>query len=279
MIPFNINNYTNSLINQDGIYFSKNINEISYPKDGNDDCFSIEDNSFWFKHRNNCIISLVKKYANDDVFFDIGGGNGFVCKGLANNGVQTCLIEPGIQGCLNAKTRDLTNIVCSDLDNAELKSDSISSAGLFDVIEHIEDDTAFLHKINNYLQAGGTVFITVPAYNFLWSKEDADAGHFKRYTLHGLKTILKESGFETVYSTYIFSFLILPILFFRTIPSLFGLAKTGIEKHKKEHGVNNDGFVSKLLAKILSFEIKQIEKNRKIPFGGSCLVVAKKETK
>jgi hypothetical protein len=221
----------------------------------------------------------VKKYANDDVFFDIGGGNGFVCKGLDNNGVLTCLIEPGIQGCLNAKTRDLTNIVCSDLDNAELKSDSISSAGLFDVIEHIEDDMAFLYKINNYLQMGGIVVITVPAYNFLWSKEDADAGHFRRYTLHSLKNKLKKSGFEIVYSTYIFSFLILPILFFRTLPSLFGLSKTGIEKNRKEHSVNNDGFVTKLLAKILSFEIKQIEKKRKIPFGGSCLVVAKKETK
>ena len=74
------------------------MNKISYPTDGNDICFSIEDNSFWFKHRNNCIISLAKKYVKDTPFFDIGGGNGFVSKRLEENGIQTCLVEPGIQG-------------------------------------------------------------------------------------------------------------------------------------------------------------------------------------
>jgi len=277
MLPLIINHYAENLIEKDGIFFSKNTNAIFYPTDGNETCFNLEDNSFWFKHRNNCIISLVKKYAKNHVFFDIGGGNGFVSKGLEENDIQTCLIEPGLQGCLNAKKRGLTNIVCSDLENAGFKRDSIFSAGLFDVIEHIENDIDFLCKINDYLQINGTVIITVPAYRFLWSKEDVDAGHFRRYTLRNLKNRLNKSGFKTVYSTYIFSFLIFPVLLFRTLPSMFGIAKGGIEKSQKEHNVNNkNGFVNKILTKLLLFETKRIEKVRKIPFGGSCLVVAKK---
>jgi hypothetical protein len=66
---------------------------------GNDNCFALEDNSFWFKYRNNCIIQLAKQYVKDNLLFEIGGGNGFVSKGLEENGIQTCLIEPGIQGC------------------------------------------------------------------------------------------------------------------------------------------------------------------------------------
>jgi hypothetical protein len=214
-------------------------NKISYPKEGNDLCFKLEDNSFWFKHRNNCIIEVVKKYVSDKVFFDIGGGNGFTAKYLEDNGIPTCLVEPGIQGCLNAKTRGLSNIVCSTLENASFKINSLPAIGLFDVIEHIENDVAFLNMINTYCQPGGFVFITVPAYQFLWSKEDKDAGHFRRYTLQSIKNKLKKSGFETIYSTYIFSFLILPILFFRTIPSMLGLAKTGQKKSEKEHGIAN----------------------------------------
>jgi len=38
---------------KDGIYFSQNTNKISYPKESYQNCFQIEDNSFWFKHRNN----------------------------------------------------------------------------------------------------------------------------------------------------------------------------------------------------------------------------------
>lgn len=50
MIQFNINNLTENLIEKDGIFYSKNKGKISYPEDGNDTCFNIEDNSFWFKH-------------------------------------------------------------------------------------------------------------------------------------------------------------------------------------------------------------------------------------
>jgi len=277
LITFNINQYTNNLIEKGGIFYSKMNNKISYPSDGNDACFSLEDNSFWFRHRNNCILNLVDKYGKDKSFFDIGGGNGFVSKELENHGIQTCLIEPGIHGCLNAKKRGLKNIVCSDLNNAGLKKGSIPIAGLFDVIEHIENDLDFLREINHYLIADGILVITAPAYQFLWSKEDKDAGHFRRYNLQNLKKKLNEAGFKNIYSTYIFSFLILPVFVFRTLPSLLGLDTSGIEKAEKEHNGNGKGLGSKLLTILLYFEIKQIRKNRKIPFGGSCLIVAKKK--
>jgi hypothetical protein len=117
----------------------------------------------------------------------------------------------------------------------------------------------------------------VPAYKYLWSNEDTDAGHFRRYTLQTLKKKLNETGFETVYSTYIFSFLVLPVFFLRSLPSMLGIAKGGIEKAKKEHNAGEKGIANKLLTKFLSFEIKQIEKGQSIPFGSSCLIVARKK--
>ena len=47
------------------------------------------------------------KYCANNVYFDVGGGNGFVAKGLEEKGISTVLIEPGIQGCINAKNRGL----------------------------------------------------------------------------------------------------------------------------------------------------------------------------
>ena len=70
---------------------------------------------------------------------------------------------------------------------SKFKHNSIDSVGLFDVVEHIEDDCSFLNNINKYLKDDGYVYITVPAYNFLWCKEDDDADHYKRYTTIGLK--------------------------------------------------------------------------------------------
>jgi len=46
----------------DGIWYSKHKRGISYPEEGNQDFFGIEDNSFWFKHKNKCIVSLANNY-------------------------------------------------------------------------------------------------------------------------------------------------------------------------------------------------------------------------
>ena len=78
------------------------------------------------------------------------------------------------------KKRALNNIICADFLNTDFKADTISAAGLFDVMEHIENDISFLRSINYILLTGGYLFITVPAYNFLWSKEDTLACHFRR---------------------------------------------------------------------------------------------------
>ena len=66
----------------DGIWFSKKISEISYPQDGNQLCFQIEENSFWFKHRNNCILGTIKNFLPSGYFVDVRGGNGYLASEL-----------------------------------------------------------------------------------------------------------------------------------------------------------------------------------------------------
>jgi hypothetical protein len=63
---------------KDKIYKSAKELKIDYPETGYDDCLQIEDNSFWFRHRNKIIAYAIKKYSADKSFVDIGGGNGFV---------------------------------------------------------------------------------------------------------------------------------------------------------------------------------------------------------
>lgn len=274
----NLQNYTTELIDRDGILFAKKESEISYPESGNQDCYQLEENSFWFNHRNNCILEAVKKHCPTSTFFDIGGGNGFVAKSLEENGIETVLIEPGIQGCINAQIRGLKNIVCSTLENASFKKNSIGSIGLFDVVEHIEKDVDFLTSIHTFLEENGYVFITVPAYKTLWSNEDVDAGHFRRYTSQALEKKLEKIGFEIIQSSYIFSILPIPVFLFRTLPSKLGLHKNSndINKHKEEHK-NKKGVINNILNKIWQKELNRIKSGKKIPIGGSCFVIARKK--
>ncbi len=273
-----LKNFTSELINKNGIHFAKKESEISYPLSGNQDCYLIEQNSFWFNHRNDCIVEAVNKYCPESVFFDIGGGNGFVAKSLEDRGIETVLIEPGIQGCLNAKNRNLTNIVCSTLENADFKINNIEAIGLFDVVEHIEKDVDFLTSIHSFLKKDGCVFITVPAYQTLWSNEDIDAGHFRRYTIKNLEDKLTNIGFKILQSTYIFSVLPIAVFLFRTIPSKLGLHKNSndVKKHIGEHK-KKTGILNSILNKIWASELNKIRNGNRIWIGGSCFVIARKE--
>ncbi|MFZ1320341.1 MAG: class I SAM-dependent methyltransferase [Ignavibacteria bacterium] len=264
---------------ENGIYYSKSDSAISYPEEGNENCMQIEKDSFWFSHRNNVISESIKKHSPDKVFFDIGGGNGFVSKRLQDDGLKVLLVEPGKTGAMNAYQRGIKNVICSTLEDTAFIPNSIDSAGLFDVVEHIEDDYSFLKNINKYIKDDGYIYITVPAYNFLWSKEDYDAGHFKRYTISDLKKLLKGCGFSIIYSTYIFSILPLPVFLFRSLPGKLGLntESRNLEKHQSEHTVKN-GFTNNLMNRIWEWELNRIKKNKKIPLGGSCFVIGKKVT-
>jgi SAM-dependent methyltransferase len=276
----NLNTIADNIELRDGIWYSKTQETVSYPKEGSDLSLVVEEKSYWFQHRNKCISELVKKFSPNKIFFDIGGGNGFVSLGLQKSGIETILIEPSSQGIRNAKERGLLNLVCSTLQDASFKLNSIPAIGVFDVVEHIENDNDFLAQMLDYLEPGGKLFLTVPAYNFLWANEDDYSGHYRRYTLSKLKKQLTGLGYHINYASYLFSALFLPVLLLRSLPSKLGLHKDveDIEKYKSEHG-NHDGLLTMIIKKTLKWEYKKVAKNSIIKFGTSCLIVASKESR
>ena len=261
----------------DGIYYSKHNAQLSYPEDGNSISFQLEENSFWFQHRNEVILACLNYEKEKKVFFDIGGGNGFVSLRLQNEKFNVTLIEPGIQGAKAAKRRGVDQVICSTFEDAGLTHNSMESAGMFDVIEHIEDDFEFLSSLYKLIQTEGKIYISVPAFQMLWSEEDIDAGHFRRYTLKSAEKVLLKAGFKPIYSTYFFSPLVLPIFLFRSIPSRLGLKRKthDLKKYQREHK-QRKGLVDKVLSFIWQWELKRISKRKKITFGSSCLIVAQK---
>ena len=259
----------------DGIWYSSSSSLICYPEDGNELCAQLEDSSFWFKHRNRCITELIRNYPppNGGPLLDIGGGNGFVTRGLVCAGIDTLMLEPGQSGVQVAKQRGIKNIICATLQDASIVDDTLPAVGLFDVIEHIEDDQSFLEKIHSLLCPRGRSYITVPAYSFLWSNEDDATGHYRRYTINSLSRALEAVGFKVEYSTYIFRWLTLPIFLFRSLPTKLGMAGSSRERANKQHSPT--GKASRWAPEqLLSNEVRNIQQGRVMRFGGSCLVVA-----
>ena len=267
---------TNLVQNTTGVWVARDQRAVSYPASGNDACFAVEDTSFWFRHRNRVISHFVTTLSPTDTFFDIGGGNGCVSLALQEAGIDVVLLEPGASGVRNAVKRGVKTVVQATLEDAGFTPNSIPSAGLFDVLEHIGHELDFLRSLYTHLQPTGNLYVTVPAYNALWSVDDVDAGHFRRYTARSLTSALEEAGFKIEYCSYVFSFLVPAILLLRSIPGHMGLRKAvSAATTQKEHS-RGPGISGAIVEKCLSVELNRIRKGKGVPFGSSCLAVATK---
>jgi SAM-dependent methyltransferase len=265
---------------EEGGWRSKSHSAVSYPEWGNQACFDVEDSSFWFRHRNACILEALRQYPPPGPLFDIGGGNGFVAKAMQDAGLEVVLVEPGAAGAVNARQRGIQHVVLATLDDAGFIPGSLPAIGLFDVVEHIEDDHKFLQTIRTHLASQGRVYLTVPAYQALWSEADVAAGHFRRYSRRTLQELIEKAGLKVEFATGFFQFLPPAIFAMRVLPYRLGWrtrpeSQDGDAKMASQHEIKS-GPIERILNRVQQRELAGIRARRENKFGASWLVVAQK---
>lgn len=248
--------------------------DISYPDSDMAALEAIEPRSYWFAHRNDIIASVVRQHPPGGPIFDIGGGNGFVSQRLSSTGFPSIVIEPDHSGASTARRRGLS-IIEAAFQNLQLAPATLPAAAMFDVLEHIEDDQGALARLHELVTPGGMVYITVPALSSLWSNEDVQAGHFRRYSHSSLTNLLRKVGYEPLRATYFFSALIPAVLIFRSLPSVLGWRKGGdTATNGAEHDLP-DNIVGRLMRRSFEREMATIDRGHNIKIGSSLLVAAR----
>ena len=52
-----------------------------------------------------------------------------------------------MEGAVAASCRGLEQVICAGLEDVDFRSESISRVGMFDVLEHVQDDVGALRHI------------------------------------------------------------------------------------------------------------------------------------
>ena len=73
---------------------------------------------------------------------------------------------------------------------------------LMDVVEHLDDDVAFVRSAAAHGKPGGVVVINVPAHQWLYSGYDTEAGHVRRYNRATMTAIIRKAGLEPIAVRY-----------------------------------------------------------------------------
>ena len=246
--------------------------ELSYPESGHRNLAEVEDDSYWFRHRAEVLLSVFSHHPPPGCVFDVGGGNGYMVRAIRDAGHDSILIEPGIDGCRTALTRGLSPVLNGTTDTLGIRSQTLPAVGLFDVVEHIEDDRDFMRHVRDLIEPGGSVYLTVPAHRSLWSANDVTAGHYRRYSRSEITDLLTGVGLEVVYSTYLFRSLLLPVLLLRSVPYRLGAGESKANTTEVHHLPS--GAVGRWMGSSMARELKAMRAGGSVRSGTSVFVVA-----
>lgn len=230
----------------------------------------LEADNFWFRARNRLILWALHRYAPGlKSFLEIGCGTGFVISAVSKQFPDAILLgsEYLEEGLVYARQR-LPLAEFKQMDARQVPYDSAFDAiGIFDVLEHIEEDGLVLEQILKALKPGGVAVITVPQHRWLWSAVDEYACHVRRYDAGELHQKVCRAGFEVVRSTSFVSTL-LPAMY------LSRLLKQNKADAMAELRINP--VLNKIFEWMLNFELILIYVGVRLPLGGSRLLVARK---
>lgn len=143
---------------------------------------------------------------------------------------------------------------------------------LFDVLEHLEDDEAFLAQLDRIGRPGHWLLLSVPACQFLYGPHDEVLHHYRRYSRSRLEGVLKRSGYQCVRGSHFLFFLFPIAVLSRFMERLRGLA--GRKQTTVELGVV-PRWVNTLLVQVLKLE-GAISQFIPLPIGVWYIVLAKK---
>jgi SAM-dependent methyltransferase len=163
--------------------------------------------SFWHEVRACAVLERVP-VARPSALADIGAGAGLLADILGRDRPQCAyhFFEP-----LDALA---TRLTARNGSAARLRSETdvsdVDVVTLLDVLEHIEDDRAFLVALVRAMRPGATLVLTVPALPALWSPWDEQLGHFRRYTRGTLRAVSSGLPLAVDEVSYLFPELLVP---------------------------------------------------------------------
>ena len=170
--------------------------------------YKVEQQHWWFVARQDILLAFIKeiiKLPPEAFVLDVGCGTGAMLDALsqlyAAYGVDFSPIA--VEYC---RKRGLSNVFCGNLGDIPVNK-KFDLLTFLDVIEHIDDDLGILRQGWSLLKPEGSILVTVPAYQWLWSKHDELNQHKRRYTMQKLVHLVEKAGYTVRHSTYFNTFL------------------------------------------------------------------------
>lgn len=158
------------------------------------------DNShWWYQGRRKILDAVISdhvKLPDQAHILEVGCGTGHNLHMLARHGVVDALeIDDTAREIASQRLgRPVADAPLPALPG--VKRNHYEMIGLFDVLEHIEDDVSALTELGKCLSPTGKLLLTVPAFPWMWTAHDEIHHHHRRYSKAALQKAIAEAGLK-----------------------------------------------------------------------------------
>lgn len=223
--------------------------------------------SFYWDIKKKCIQYCIDRFSNNRcTVLDIGCGTGYVLSGSNINPEKYVGMDAFIESekFLKQNFSPLIEFTTSPIN--QFRKQKFDTILLLDVLEHIENESAFLDELLERMDKNSHLIISVPAHQWLYSDADVIAGHVRRYSTKSLLKLFESKGFVNLFSS---SFLT------TTLPLLV-LSRLFFSKINRD-GINEqNNFTNYVLKKLTPLDFFIFHK-LKLSFGGTIVAVFQKK--
>jgi SAM-dependent methyltransferase len=233
---------------------------------------TLEEAHWWFAGRRRIVNRALEVSVPRDRslrILEVGCGTGGVLSVLGRFG-KTYGLEFSHQALMHARKRNAASLVCGDSIRLPFVDGAFDVVGMFDVLEHIDDDQAALRELHRVVRPGGQLIVSVPAFPFLWGRQDVVSHHYRRYVKPEILERLRSAGFEPGYTSYFNTWLFPVVAAIRVARRLIGSES---RPDQSDFDSTPPALVNNLLARLMSSEAAFIGR-MPLPVGVSLLSIA-----
>ncbi len=232
---------------------------------------AMEQDHFWFLGKRMILRSILDSHLNKNnlLIADIGCGTGNTIKEMLPHARLAIGLDTHIYGLIRQKQSIKQSIVFvqSDAQSIPLADNCMDAVLLLDVLEHV-DDRAALKELFRIIRPGGVIIASVPAFQWLWSFRDIDAGHLRRYCSRSVRRVFSGSGFH-IFDLVYYQFLLFP---FVAVSRLIGRRS----KLHRDIEDRSSPWLNRIFGAVNALEIKGTVSGRRYPWGTTLFIVARK---
>jgi SAM-dependent methyltransferase len=242
-----------------------------------EDLYKLEERFWWFvamRHITDTVIRQDLQRQSLDIL-DAGCGTGYNIQYYEKSGHRVFSFDVSTDALAGVRKRGAQKVCQASVTHIPYRSETFDLVVSFEVVDQLQAGGAMeaAKEMYRVLKPGGSLYIRLPALEWMRSSHDEEIATAHRYTRREVVGLLQSAGFEIRLASYA-NTLLFPVVLLKRSLKRFGIGR-GSDVKPLPAGL---GWIGGIFRGVLASEARVLAANLRLPFGLSVIAYAKKRT-